>query len=468
MKKHYSVILLLIIISLFAEKVSLLDATNVAINFYRESIVSWKTNNLKGYYNAINVDNIKVKIDSLCIDGINYRYFFYFENGYVCVSPINNMKPILDQQNYKKIDMNSYLKKHSETLEAQVYLKNSKKIYNENVNKEPNIFVNLEWEKYKVDPKEFKFAQPNIAERISLHEATNAAINYYRGNLVPDQINSGILTDFQKATNLDSIKFEIDSLVIEDLMVSYYFNFFPIGCVKIHAKNAIEIYGYADRHAFITKVNKDSSIQSITIDQHKYNYDYQDYYDNPNERFIKEWERYKIDPNDFNPEITYKGKVSFQNVKNVAVNYYRQHTAPNQYKKGIISDYKEAIKLENIKYEVDSLVIENKTVSYYFNFKPKGTIKVNAVYSIEPVSMWSEEGNINVKQAYLHRNDPGVISLIQFDTSNRCYQKYNDFPTYEIMMKWNEYQVDPKDFKIEINNADVVPDEGRLDSNDKK
>ncbi|MDX9695508.1 MAG: hypothetical protein RBT49_06920 [Bacteroidales bacterium] len=319
------------------------------------------------------------------------------------------------------------------------------------------------------------FPTVTFSEIVTLNDAINVAINYYRGNIVPEQFNKKIITDYVKAINPESIQYKIDSLVIEDITVSYYFNFKPTGVLIISKNLAFEqphwfaIEGHADLKQFeITHRGINGNISTFSIDKSRSNFSYNSRTQKPKKEAVEKWNRYKINPNDFNPEITNKGKVSFQNVRNVAINYYRQNTAPNQYHKGIISDYNEAIRLKNIKYEVDSLVIENKTVCYYFNFKPKGTIEVNAVYSIEPVSGWSEEGNINIKQAYLHRNDPGVISLIQFDTSNRRYQKYNDLPTYEIMLKWNEYQVDPKIFKLENNGADVTPDGGNLDYNDSR
>jgi hypothetical protein len=273
------------------------------------------------------------------------------------------MKPILDKQNYKKIDMNKYLNIIPQDLEAKAYIERAKKIYNENVDKTPSTVVRMEWDKYKVDPKKYEPDKPYIAEKVSLHEATNAAINYFRGNVVPDQINSGLLTDFQKATNLDNLKFEIDSLVIDNLMVCYYFNFDPIGCVEIHAKNAREINGYTDCHAFITKDNafltkvKNDSTINFPIKTSIYNGDYEIYYNKPIERFIIEWNMYKIEPKVFKLHIPLEAeKVSLKVATNTAINYYREFISIELLEHEYIDNYYDAINLDSIEFSVDSLV----------------------------------------------------------------------------------------------------------------
>lgn len=144
-------------------------------------------------------------------------------------------------------------------------------------------------------------------------------------------------------------------------------------------------------------------------------------------------------------------KVGINDATNVAINFYRQNVAISQYEKGIIEDYEKAIALENIKFEVDSLIIDNLTVSYYFNFKPKGVINVCATNAFDPVAMWSEEGSVNVKHAFTHRNDPGVISTVRFDKENYIYKNYFTQPNQETLEKWNLYKISPEKFIVKKN-----------------
>jgi len=143
-------------------------------------------------------------------------------------------------------------------------------------------------------------------------------------------------------------------------------------------------------------------------------------------------------------------KVGINDATNVAINFYRQNVVPWQVQKGIISDYEKAIKVENVKFEVDSLVVDSLVLYYYFNFKPKGVIQVSAVNSMEPVPGHSEEGFVDVKAILKHKNDPGVIPVLDGEIL-RAQKAYNKLPEIEIIKQWDFYKISPEKFEVKKN-----------------
>jgi hypothetical protein len=143
-------------------------------------------------------------------------------------------------------------------------------------------------------------------------------------------------------------------------------------------------------------------------------------------------------------------KVSFKEIENVAINYYRERIAKVQYKQNIIKDFEKVLNPDSIKYELDSLVIDSLTVSYFFNFKPTGFMEIYTTNSLEPVPWWELKGSFNTKMAYAQRNDSQIVSSHRFDKTNPSYIKYYDKPSKKSAEMWNKFKIDPKEFKIKI------------------
>ena len=144
-------------------------------------------------------------------------------------------------------------------------------------------------------------------------------------------------------------------------------------------------------------------------------------------------------------------KLTQQEIRNVAINFYRENYVPWQIKKGIVTDYEKAIKVENIEFEVDSLVDEsNTTIVYIFNFKPTGWMWVGATTSNDPVPTHSEECNYSVKSFYEKKKNPPLVN-IDLGIFESIKRRRNINPTIELKQQWEKYKVDPKEFEVKKN-----------------
>lgn len=323
-----------------------------------------------------------------------------------------------------------------------------------------------------------------FAEKVSFKEIENVAINYYRQNVARLQFVKGIIPDYEKAVNPKNISYGIDSLVIEDLTVSYFFNFEPTGYIQVDVTDALEPCRKWNESGSIN-INELRSLlgdpsKHKPVSFHKNNLSYKKYYDKPTAETLTNWIRYKVDPAEFEIEIPYKAeRVSLNDATNVAINYYRDRVVPIQVKRGYIPDYESAINLDSIKFTVDSLVSDSFTYTYCFNFLPTGMIKVKTYTNLPPVGQWAERGKFNMQRVIelkgLRDSERyyDKLEIQVLDAQERMYYLYRDkIPTIKAIEDWNKYKVAPEEYQIQKiekeDDADVAPDGGILDSNDKK
>ena len=138
--------------------------------------------------------------------------------------------------------------------------------------------------------------------------------------------------------------------------------------------------------------------------------------------------------------ILFAEKVSFKEIENVAINYYRQNIAYNQFVNGIITDYEKAINPDSIDFDLDSLVFKNLTVSYIFNINPTGYIQVRAVNALPPIASWSEKCFKEIDNSPPKTPEPGALTVKPRNSTYNHYYAYNcpkDFKCFTFMFHNN-------------------------------
>lgn len=149
----------------------------------------------------------------------------------------------------------------------------------------------------------FVFMATLFAERVSLNDATNVAINFYRENLVPLQIKKGLIDDYDESIKFEKVKFEIDSLVDEEeITIVYIFNFKPTGSMWVGASTyndpvpTCSEEGYYSVKKFYE--NKEKKIPvNIFLGSFEALKKQRDI--NPSSEIIEKWKKYNINPNKF-------------------------------------------------------------------------------------------------------------------------------------------------------------------------
>lgn len=142
-----------------------------------------------------------------------------------------------------------------------------------------------------------------LAEKVVLSDATSVAINYFRQNVVPWQIKKGIVFDYDKAINLDSIKFEVDSLVDDqNVPVTYIFNFKPEGWMWVGATTSNDpVPTHSEEGCYSVKRHYDNIKKNISVNI------YLDIFEamkkrrqiEPDSDLKEQWNHYKIVPKEF-------------------------------------------------------------------------------------------------------------------------------------------------------------------------
>jgi hypothetical protein len=273
-----------------------------------------------------------------------------------------------------------------------------------------------------------------FAEKVSLNEIENVAINYYRQNVVPKQIKEGIINDYNNAVNLVSIEFEIDSLVVDGLTLSYYFNYKPIGYIAVNAVNSVVPVPRCcpKDHIDIQKLYKDKDDPGFRFD--KNNYVYKEYYNKPTKETLKKWNKYKVDPKDFKIKIPYKAeKVSLHDATNVAINHYREL---------FIRKKRKAINLDNLSFELDSLIYKDINFYYIFNFEPKGFVLVCSYTSMFPIYDMGVNEYFD-KQAHLNNKERVEFEFRIFNKHYFLKPKTRK----DMINQWQKLNVNPKEYK---------------------
>jgi len=142
-----------------------------------------------------------------------------------------------------------------------------------------------------------------FADRVSLNDATNVAINLYRESFASLQLKKGIIDDLDEATKLENIELEIDSLVDEQNVPVYYIvNFKPQGWMWVGATTSNDLFSFCSEEGYYSTKkfyeNMDKKLP-INIDLNSFIAAKKQRNTPPSVEFTEKWEKYRVNPKEF-------------------------------------------------------------------------------------------------------------------------------------------------------------------------